>query len=124
MSEYVYGEAFNLMQYRCNRGHSETVWNSRDGVTPFCIPCLQCDAELMHVHWDRDVRAVDHRPQSGERFFRDGTPEEAKAILRSRIEQGRGTEYELSEEEAATILETVSEWSEFHPGWPLIAVQP
>ena len=28
-------EAYMLMNYRCECGHHELIWNSRDGVTPF-----------------------------------------------------------------------------------------
>lgn len=35
-------EAYLLMNYRCECGHHELIWNSRDGVTPFTLSCPNC----------------------------------------------------------------------------------
>jgi len=32
--QHRHAEAFKLMIYACSCGHRETIWNSRDGVTP------------------------------------------------------------------------------------------
>lgn len=57
MNNSIYGEAFMLMHYRCNRCHSiEQVWNSRDGITPFNIGSPCCDEEYSsHVNFDQDI---------------------------------------------------------------------
>ena len=62
----------------------------------------------------------EHRPQRGERIFRDGTPDEARAIMRRRLEMGRGTDYEVPESEWSEYIEAAAseETGEFQPGWP------
>ena len=124
-----HGEAFHRMLYRCEDrggcGFEEWIWNSRDGVTPFCIDCRRCGKDANHVEWTRDEYRPDYTPQPGERFFRDGTPEEARAIFRRRLEQGKGTPYEVPEVEwDVWIAEALSgRSSEFQPGWPHVQVQ-
>lgn len=51
-------EAYCLMHYRCEKcGKWEILWNSRDGVTPFCVKCRNCDGTMKHEIWDRDFYA-------------------------------------------------------------------
>lgn len=81
---HTFGEAFMLMWYACDCGHRERIWNSRDGVTPFALMCPSCAGEmgtLRHIAWQWDKYAPDHKPHPGQRFFRDGTPDEAQAIM-------------------------------------------
>ena len=101
-------------------GHEEVVWNSRDGVTPFAIACRGCGGEAHHAEWSRDVYNPEYRPRRGERIFRDGTPDEARAIMRRRLEMGRGTDYEVPESEWSEYIEAAAseETGEFQPGWP------
>ena len=69
-SEYNHVEAFMLMKYSCHCGHCEIAWNSRDGITPFCIMCPSCGkASLSHAYWHNDVRAVDYKPNKGQLVF-------------------------------------------------------
>ncbi len=119
---YNHGEAFNLMTYRCPNGHTERVWNSRDGVTPFMMQCRYCDEDTQHVDWRADVRARHYQPVKGERIWRDGTPEEARAIVTRRLESARGTEWERPESEWAEIIDSIVTSSEFQPGWPMLEV--
>jgi hypothetical protein len=80
---YQHKEAFCLMTYACKCGHRERIWNSRDGVTPFAAQCPSCDDGIMqHVDWALDRRAVEHKLRPGQKFWRDGTPDEAEAIMR------------------------------------------
>jgi hypothetical protein len=67
LSEYKHAEAFNLMHYECERCKKrEVLWNSRDGVTPFCISCRDCtNAVAQHVDFNRDVRD----PNFGRQLF-------------------------------------------------------
>lgn len=128
-----HGEAFCLMKYKCenaNCGREEWLWNSRDGVTPFCITCPAClDARrqnpvMQHVDWHRDRFVQNHQPKKGDRYFRDGTPDEAVAIVRARIDSCKGTQYERSAQETEEILASVatSTDGEFQPGWPTVDV--
>lgn len=55
---YDHPEAFCLMNYQCEEcGHREVLWNSRDGVTPFVIPCGKCGEASQHVDWSLDKYA-------------------------------------------------------------------
>ncbi len=53
-------EAFCLMVYLCEVCmYSETIWNSRDGVTPFMMSCLQpnCRGMMQHQLFGADREA-------------------------------------------------------------------
>jgi hypothetical protein len=72
-------EAFALMTYASRDGRiKEVIWNSRDGVTPFCVTALDGETELTHVNWQGDIYAPDWVPPLGSRMFVDLTPERAK----------------------------------------------
>lgn len=131
-----HAEAFKLMAYRCDLcATSEIIWNSRDGVTPFCVACAACGmGEANHVDWALDVYAPDHRLLKGQRYFRDGLREEARAIMRRRLELGRGTAYAIPEEDWPAFIDRAVEghaievdgervpMGEFQPGWPMLVV--
>ncbi len=86
--KYNHIEAFCLMLYRCEScGHEETLWNSRDGVTPFIIRCVKCSGEALHVEWRRDKCVPDHKPSQGDRIFVDLTAEAALAHARAQVER-------------------------------------
>lgn len=86
--EYNHKEAFCIMQYKCEEcGHTEFIWNSRDGVTPFGIGCQKCHGHKMnHVNFVGDTFAPLHglMMKSGDRYFADMTIERAReyAVLR------------------------------------------
>lgn len=118
---HAHVEAFCVMTYRCERcGQRERIWNSRDGVTPFLVDCRACKGPAQHIDWLRDEYRRDYVPQIGERIFRDGTPDEARAFMRQRIAKCKGTQYELSEPEATRVVERAATATdgEFQPGWP------
>ena len=54
-TKYNHGEAFCAMSYRCENGCKEVLWNSRDGVTPFTLRCVECGGVMEHVNWRDDV---------------------------------------------------------------------
>lgn len=125
MSERKHREAFALMWYACKScGHRERVWNSRDGVTPFGFQCPSCDQTLLHVDWQKDQYAPDHKLLRGQRFWRDGTPDEAESIMRKRIELYRKDFPQSPEEEAELILSARngSAEGEFRTGWPRLDI--
>jgi hypothetical protein len=119
-------EAFCLMWYACKAcGHRERIWNSRDGVTPFGCNCPSCNGTLNHVEWHNDTPAPDHKLIPGQRFWRDGTPDEAEAIMRRRIEKAKGTQWEAGPETVAQLIKAArdeSDESEFRKGWPVLDV--
>jgi len=120
---YKHGEAFALMLYRCECGAKERIWNSRDGVTPFGgIPCSSCgQAKMQHIAWHLDEKVPDHKLHIGQRFFRDGTVEEALAILQKRFYQFSEAGNPVPDHIKIHMLDAVrtgSEDSEFRKGWP------
>jgi hypothetical protein len=139
---HLHGEAFCLMEYVCQGkpttsadgtstrlqdgcGHRETIWNARDGVTPFAMACPKCNGDLQHIDWRGDRYAPTYQPYLGQGIWRDGTPDEAEAIMHRRIEASRGKPYELNAEEAECLVqaartgdEDAGAW-EFRKGWPM-----
>lgn len=85
---HAHADAFMLQTYRCPAcEHTEKVWNSRDGVTPFMIRCRHCGGEANHIHWHADEYLPDHVPAVGDRIFVDLDPEEALRKRRDYVEQ-------------------------------------
>lgn len=95
---FKHREAYKRMKYRCECGHQEHMWNSRDGVTPFTVPCPNCKDPmgLVHVDWQEDKFLPLYIPPKGERFFVSMTKEKAReyaarnvdaAISSGRIEE-------------------------------------
>lgn len=76
MSDRKHGEAFALMLYQGQTsGRTVTIWNSRDGVTPFMV---DIDGEIyQHVHWELDTPAPQHTLRPGDYYFRDTSQEDA-----------------------------------------------
>jgi hypothetical protein len=74
MSKYKHGEAFCLMVYEAEDGERETLWNSRDGVTPFMITS-RSGKRMQHIDWRSDKATPDFKPLSGMRVFVDATEE-------------------------------------------------
>mgnify|MGYP001609474370 CR=1 FL=1 len=116
---FNHAEAFALMAYRCEDcGAAEYIWNSRDGVTPFGVDCRECRQGAIHVDWKLDRFLPHYDPRPGDRYFRDGIEAEARAITRRRLEQGRGTLYEIPEDEWAGFIDEAVRDDGFRPGWP------
>jgi hypothetical protein len=70
------------MWYSCACGHRERIWNSRDGATPFCIPCPSCGAStLRHADFFRDEVLPVHTPHEGQRVFVDMARDQAEQIV-------------------------------------------
>lgn len=117
-------EAFCLMWYACKCGHRERIWNSRDGVTPFGTTCTSCGNIMDHVDWKSDLASQNHKLTVGQRFWRDGTPDEAETIMRRRIEKSKGGKWEPSPEVAAELIASARNESEgeFQKGWPALDV--
>ncbi|MCB8840196.1 hypothetical protein [Aurantimonas sp. VKM B-3413] len=79
----AFGEAFCLMKYRepVDGGRVEWIWNSRDGITPFCVLDREQAGRSpregerpilwQHVDWNEDVRVPNWIPPVGSRIFAD-----------------------------------------------------
>lgn len=99
--------AYNLMWYACECGHQERVWNSRDGVTPAGIMCSSCGGNAYHVRL-LDEYAPNHNLHHGQKFFRDGTTEEAHKLV---VKRGGRVVGPFNPEDYS-----------FQPGWPCVDV--
>lgn len=125
---YRHGEAFCLMWYECRNPlcrHRERIWNSRDGVTPFGMQCPSCGgATLNHSNFRSDVFAPDHNLTVGQRYWRDGTPDEAACYMQRRIDQCVGTEWECTPARAAELIAIArsGKSQEFQKGWPMLDI--
>jgi hypothetical protein len=71
-------DAFMLMRYEGAGGRREWIWNSRDGVTPFCITSADDAVELHHGNWHLDRYEPRYVPPIGSRVFVDLTEELAR----------------------------------------------
>jgi hypothetical protein len=126
--KYNHVEAFCLMKYQTLDGReTEILWNSRDGVTPFCI-VSKSGKEMRHVDWRSDKQVVDYQPKPGERIFKDMSPERAREIAAKRVERWwDDPEYPIKDKfpskEAA--VEDLLKSSDLAPGAPdVVEVQP
>jgi hypothetical protein len=142
--KHQHKEAFCLMTYVCQGrydytgrqrtgsgriprtqgcGHRETFWNSRDGVTPFGTTCPSCGGDLQHVNFAGDVYAPDHKPHHGQGVWRDGTKEEAVAIVKARRDHAkeRGVDEDMVKrlDEYVTRVEQDLEPDWTRP-WPIL----
>ena len=120
-------EAFCHMRYATDDGsHGETIWNSRDGVTPFMIHSKD-GREMHHVDWPLDCREIHYQPKPGERIFVDCTRELVLHLAEQRVEDyWENPDYPLceafaSKENAVDMF--LQDW--LRPGAPaLVEVQP
>lgn len=77
-------KAFCLMWYQCKEcSHTEQIWNSRDGVTPFGAQCPSCGGSMWHISWHMDKYAPNHKLHFGQKFWRDASTEEWLALFKA-----------------------------------------
>lgn len=129
-------EAFALMWYTCDGrttpteqtlegcGHRERIWNSRDGVTPFGTSCPSCNGSLLHSNWNLDRPDQNYKLKRWQKFWRDGTMEEALDILNRRFELWKTRGHTIPEEQQIQMLAAVREDTspEFPKGWPMLDI--
>ena len=134
----IHKEAFCLMKYACKTcHHSETIWNSRDGVTPFGCQCPSCGESMFHAEFYNDKQDEWYKLNKLQKYWRDGTVEEAIEIIRKRLENADGTDWEKTKEEKEKMILDVGNhackphtdypdgnhsWSEFQKGWPMLDI--
>jgi hypothetical protein len=74
-----HGEAYCHMQYTGSDSTKTcivTIWNSRDGVTPFMLYLKEIGLDLQHTNWHRDVFDPKYKPRKGDLIWRDWKHEE------------------------------------------------
>lgn len=83
---HQHAEAFCLMQYEDEQTRAiETIWNSRDGVTPFIVRSPDGQREMRHVNWGQDHYAPHFKPGPGQRVFVTMTRERAETHARTMV---------------------------------------
>lgn len=120
-SKYQHAEAYCLMTYQCEMcGHTERLWNSRDGVTPYIINCDRCDQPSRHIDFQRDLCKPKHVPTKGQRVFIDFPLELKEPLARRRVkrffERTKGSRWEddAFEQMVQDVIRS------YHPGNPFI----
>ena len=104
----LHREAFCLMWYACHCGHRERIWNSRDGVTPFCTLCPSCKSPtLQHVDFGRDEFAPEHKPGIGQRVWLDMTRERAEVIAKRRMDAFRAAGREVNADVLPSLIDSL-----------------
>jgi hypothetical protein len=82
--DYKNAEAFCNMPYVCNTCHNkEKIWNSRDGGTPFTIPCSFCTkGKMVRFLSAMSGHNETYIPREGQRIFKDpeGPAEAAEEV--------------------------------------------
>lgn len=120
---YKHAEAFALMWYACSCGHRERIWNSRDGVTAFGSSCPSCGNIMDHVDWKKDQIAVNHKLHRGQRFWRDGTVEDAVKIVERSLkrfaEDGHPPPTAVANKMRAEAANQTGNWQ---LGWPMLDI--
>ncbi len=88
MASLMHKEAFCLMNYRDEEtGEVEQLWNSRDGVTPFCISSRDGKRTMHHTNFNNDKFKPGHEPFNGQRIFKDLTNAKALEIATAEVER-------------------------------------
>ncbi len=118
MTRHQHREAFALMQYESDDGSvREVIWNSRDGVTPFCGTSRDGDTQLTHVRWHEDRYAPDHVPALGDRIFVDLTRDRAMALAEKNAQRFWDT-YPPTREQFASVEECAEVLAAGYMGTP------
>ncbi|MBB5443255.1 MULTISPECIES: hypothetical protein [unclassified Paraburkholderia] len=78
----LHADGYALMWYACACGHRERIWNSRDDVVPYMVPCPSCGrTSLAHVEFERDEVSKRYQPHEGQRVFVDMARDQAEQII-------------------------------------------
>jgi len=74
---------------------------------------------MVHGEWSLDVYAPNHQLHEGQRFWRDGTLEEAAAMVQHRFSMVPSRQVPSIEKQACMLADVrAGKWAEFAPGWP------
>lgn len=121
--KYKHAEAFCLMVYSCvDCGHTETIWNSRDGVTPFGTFCPSCDRpSLMHdVQRFRPQPQPDYQLNHGQKFWRNMDASEAVDILNRQVRHIKEQGHPITDMQISNLKK--SKLEEVKGGVPYLAI--
>jgi len=83
---YAHKGAYCTMKYQDSvTGEVEVLWNSRDGVTPFCITS-RAGNEALHIRFAEDRCEPMHVPALGDRVFADLSIQRAREMRTAYVE--------------------------------------
>lgn len=125
--KHDYSEAFMLMTYQSDDGTiKELIWNSRDGITPFCVDTRDGQQMMQHVEWRRDEYRPDYKPPSGSRIFVNLTIERAKEKRRHYVEKRWGARMAATWASKEDAIEELAQhdMESFAPCTPDLVVVP
>lgn len=127
MTKHRYDTAYCVMWYACSCGHQERVWNSRDGIAPPYIICSSCGGNCGMVGNMPAEYAPNHKLHHGQKYFRDGTPEEAMQIADNYVtrmivtgKNAMGEDIHVTEADRPKFKAALLK--RFEPGWPCVDV--
>jgi predicted amidohydrolase YtcJ len=88
------------------------------------LACPSCGKLTQsHYDWSKDVRNTEYKLNKGQRFFRDGTTEEAIAYMHKQIEIFKANGEILDEETIQGLLKDAREGkNHWKPGWPKLDI--
>lgn len=78
---YNHNEAFRHMRYRGQKKNNVidlTIWNSRDGVTPFITYSKEYGIQLEHIDWRNDKLELNYKPKAGDLIWMSHNEETAR----------------------------------------------
>lgn len=85
-----------LMRYEGHGGRREWIWNSRDGITPFCLRSADEQVDMHHGNWHLDRYEPFYVPPIGSRVFVDLTEDAARAQAQEYVDRHWATgEYQM-----------------------------
>ncbi|MDH5184458.1 MAG: hypothetical protein OEX12_11275 [Gammaproteobacteria bacterium] len=129
--EFKHKEAFCAMHYHCGTCNiTEIIWNSRDGVTPSMVRCNEpgCDGVMKHIHFNLDAVHLEYNLLHNQRYFRDGTIEDAMSITKEVYDRSKKdmlasghfeSELEWQTARGAAVVDVrMGEGTPFPQGWP------
>lgn len=119
LKKYNHTEAFCLMMYHCEScGKYETLWNSRDGVTPFIIGCAECGGQMQHIRMAFDRQVTDHILNKGDRVFIDMPESLKEPFARKSLNAYKDSEHydkHMSKSDEEQVKEIVDNMNEGEP---------
>jgi len=119
---FKHPEAFCLMNYECKQCNKTiTIWNSRNGVTPFGIDCRWCEGGIMqHVHFGCDKYSPFHLPNIGDLVFADQTEEGYREVIRKRADHFWNQDAYGCQQKYKSVEDMAEQLYDFKEGQPTV----